>query len=55
MWLRASHHLILILSIVEQMPDPPDPQTGYNATAEVLCGFAGAEPTGRCAAGVKRT
>ncbi|QEY33349.1 hypothetical protein EVJ50_03985 [Synechococcus sp. RSCCF101] len=41
-------------AVVEEWPDPPDPETGYNATADVFCGFAGAEPTDRCSAGVKR-
>jgi hypothetical protein len=30
------------------------PGTDYNATAQVSCGFGGAEPTGSCPAGVKR-
>ncbi len=30
------------------------PGTDYNATAQVACGFGGAEPTSNCPAGVKR-
>jgi hypothetical protein len=30
------------------------PGTDYHATTEIPCGFAGADPTGRCFAGVKR-
>jgi hypothetical protein len=30
------------------------PGTDYHATTEVPCGFGGADPTGRCFAGVKR-
>ncbi|MCM8557617.1 hypothetical protein [Sphingomicrobium sediminis] len=40
--------------MVEEMPDLPDPETGYNATAMVPCGFGGAAPTSNCDAGVKR-
>ena len=40
--------------MVEEMPDFADPVTGYNATAMVPCGFAGAAPTTNCDAGVKR-
>ena len=40
--------------MVEEMPDFADPVTGYNATATVPCGFAGAAPTTNCDAGVKR-
>ncbi|WP_265564442.1 hypothetical protein [Sphingomicrobium arenosum] len=39
---------------VEEMPDPADPDTGYNATAPVRCGFANAAPNRECNAGVKR-
>ncbi|MCJ8190699.1 hypothetical protein [Sphingomicrobium aestuariivivum] len=39
---------------VEEMPDPADPETGYNATAQVACGFESAPPTGNCPAGIKR-
>ena len=39
---------------VEEMPDPADPETGYNATAQVACGFDGKAPTSNCQAGIKR-
>ena len=41
-------------SIIEEMPDFADPITGFNATAQVECGFDGGAPTLRCEAGVKR-
>lgn len=41
-------------SIIKEMPDLADPVTGFNATAQVECGFDGAAPTLRCDAGVKR-
>lgn len=37
-----------------QNEDAPVPGTDYHATAEVPCGFGGAEPTSNCPAGVKR-
>lgn len=40
--------------MLEEMPDYADPETGYNATSEIPCGFDGAAPTSSCPAGVKR-
>lgn len=41
-------------AMVEEMPDPADPVTGYNATAPVKCGFGNGPPEQTCQAGVKR-
>lgn len=38
--------------MVEEMPDPPDPETGYNATTMLPCTIDGV--SGTCDAGVKR-
>jgi len=40
--------------VADASEDALVPGTDYHATAEVPCGFDGAEPTARCAAGVKR-
>ena len=40
--------------LIEEMPDPPDPATGYNATAPIQCGFNNLPPDQTCDAGVKR-
>ena len=40
--------------LIEEMPDPPDPVTGYNATAPIRCGFDNLPPEQTCDAGVKR-
>ena len=40
--------------LIEEMPDPPDPVTGYNATAPIRCGFNNLPPDQTCDAGVKR-
>jgi hypothetical protein len=49
---------ITLVSIPRSRPveeeDALVPGTEYNATAEVPCGFDGAEPSGRCPAGVRR-
>ena len=42
------------IPMVEEMPDLADPITGYNATTQIPCGFAGAAPQSSCPAGVKR-
>ena len=40
--------------LIEETPDPPDPVTGYNATAPIRCGFDNLPPDQTCDAGVKR-